>query len=165
MKNFIFISVVCLSALPEAIQAQILLTSGNQPAQTTLRNGIPKGASVYGVFVGRTPCEELAKELQEVKPGCAKRKLMLVLYHDPITGEPSVYEARGLGKWTGKGKWRVVRGTPADPLATVFELELDPDTHLFLLKGDDNVLFILDRNKNFLIGNAKHSYTMNRAGN
>ena len=76
-----------------------------------------------------------------------------------------MYETRGLGKWTGTGKWRIVRGTPTDALATVFELELDANTYLFLLKGDDNVLFILDRNKNFLTGNAKFSYTMNRAGN
>ena len=70
-----------------------------------------------------------------------------------------------MGKWSGKGKWFILQGTPTDPRATVFQVELDAKTSLFLLKGDDNVLFILDRNKNFLLGNARFSYTLNRARN
>jgi hypothetical protein len=70
-----------------------------------------------------------------------------------------------MGKWSGKGNWYILQGTPTDANATVFQLKLDATTSLFLLKGDDNVLFILDRNKNFLIGNEKFSYTLNRARN
>ena len=76
-----------------------------------------------------------------------------------------MYETWGMGKWTGQGKWHIIQGTPNDPQAIVFQLDLDANTFLYLLKGDENVLFILDKNKSFLIGNADHSYTLNREGN
>jgi hypothetical protein len=143
--------------------AQIISTS-NQPSHIYSGSRIRASASVYGVFVGRTPCQEFMKELNMgIRPECVKRKMTVILYQDSVTHEPTGYETRGMGKWTGKGKWHIIRGTPTDSLAIVFKLDLSPDTFLFLLKGDDNVLFILDKNKNFLIGNASFSYTMNRA--
>ena len=89
----------------------------------------------------------------------------VTLYQDPVTHEPTVYETYGMDKRTGKGKWHIIKGRPGDPQATVFKLDLDTDNFLFLLKGDDNVLFILDRNKHFLPGNASFSYTFNRVRN
>ena len=124
------------------------------------------GSSVYGVFAGRTPCQEFIRELNmDENPECAKRKMGVTLYQDSLTHEPTSYETWGMGKWTGKGKWHITRGTASDPQAIVFQLDLDSRTFLYLLKGDENVLFILDKNKNFLIGNANHSYTLNREGN
>lgn len=35
-------------------------------------------------------------------------------------------------------------------------------SYLYLLKGDDNVLFILDENKELRVGNEDFSYTLNR---
>ena len=96
---------------------------------------------------------------------CAKRKMGLTLYQDSVTNEPTIYQTWGMGKWSGQGKWHIMHGTPTNRQATVFQLDLGPDTFLFLLKGDDNVLFILDRNKDFLIGNASYSYTLNRGSN
>ena len=101
----------------------------------------------------------------EVSIECTKRKMGLTLYQDSVKHEPTIYETYGMGKWSGKGSWHILSGTATDPRATVFQLDLDAKTSLFLLKGDDNVLFILDRKKNFLIGNADHSYTFNRARN
>lgn len=167
MKKSHFSFLVYLSILLTEAKAQIISTS-NKPSQTYSRSRrtIATDASVYGVFVGRTPCQEFIKELDMgVKETCAKRKMGLILYYDSVTHEPTVYETRGMGKWTGKGKWHIAHGTPTDPNAIVFKLDLDPNTFLFLLKGDDNVLFILDKNKNFLIGNTHHSYTFNRARN
>ena len=89
----------------------------------------------------------------------------LTLYEDSVTHKPTVYETWGMGKWTGKGKWNIIQGTATDPQAIVFQLELAPDTFMYLLKGDENVLFFLDKKKDFLIGNADHSYTLNRQGN
>ena len=163
MKTIVFYLLTEFFILPAA--AQILSTS-NQPSQVYSRSGsgIVTGPSVYGVFVGRTPCQEFLKELNlGSREACAKRKMSITLYQDSITHKPTLYETRGMGKWSGKGKWEIVQGTPTDPKATVFQLNLGPDTFLFLAKGDDNVLFILDRNRNFLPGNADHSYTMNRA--
>jgi len=163
MKNIILLFLVCFSLLYS--DAQILSTS-NQPSQVWPGGGIATGKHVYGVFAGRTPCQQLSKELNmDANPNCAKRKMKIILYQDSITGKPTTYETKGLGKWTGKGKWIILQGTPTDPQATVFQIKLDTGTSLFLLKGDNNVLFILDRNKNFLLGNEKYSYTLNRAGN
>ena len=143
-----------------------LLSTSNKPSQTSSRSALAAGPSVYGVFVGRTPCREFMREMNlEVREECAKRKMGIILYHDPVSHQPTAYETWGMDKRTGKGKWHIVRGTSVDPEATVFQLELNSNTSLFLLKGDDNVLFILDRNKNFLIGNAAFSYTFNRARN
>ena len=123
-------------------------------------------SSVYGVFAGRTPCQEFLKEFNlGENPACVKRKMGVTLYQDSVTHQPTIYETWGMGKWTGQGKWYIIQGTANDPKAIVFKLDLDANTFLYLLKGDENVLFILDKNKNFLIGNADHSYTLNREGN
>jgi hypothetical protein len=167
MNKIITYFITCFSILPMVSEAQIIATS-NQPSETYSRSRKPRviDPSIYGVFAGRTPCQEFLKELNlDERPVCAKRKMGLILYYDAATHAPTFYESHGMGKWTGKGKWYIVRGTTADPDAFVFQLELDATTSLFLLKGDDNVLFILDRNKNFLVGNANHSYTFNRVRN
>ena len=163
MKNIIALFITSFSVLYGG--AQILSTS-NQPSQVYPGGGIATGPHVYGVFAGRTACQEFIKELNlDANPECAKRKMYIKLYRDSITGKPTTYETKGMGKWSGKGNWFILQGTPTDPRATVFEVQLDANTSLFLLKGDDNVLFILDKNKNFLVGNAKYSYTLNRARN
>lgn len=157
--------IICFMALLVTATGQVLSTS-NRPSQVYPGGGLPEGPSVYGVFAGRTPCQEFIKELNlEHNAACTKRKMGLTLYQDPVTQKPTTYETRGMGKWSGKGRWHIIKGTPADPAAIVLKLDLDSNTSLFLLKGDDNVLFILDRNKNFLVGNAQFSYTMNRARN
>ena len=163
MKNIISLFIASFLVLRPG--AQIISTS-NQPSQVYPGGGIATGPDVYGVFAGRTACQELITELNlDASPDCIKRKMNIRFYQDPVTGEPTTYETKGMGKWSGKGKWFILRGTPTDPRATVFQVALDAKTSLFLLKGDDNVLFILDKNKNFLLGNARFSYTLNRARN
>lgn len=163
MKKIIFLFVTSFLVLYGG--AQIVSTS-NQPSQVYPGGGIATGPHVYGVFAGRTPCQEFMAELNlDASAECLKRKMKIILYQDSATGKPTTYETKGMGKWSGKGNWFILQGTPTNPRATVFQVKLDENTSLFLLKGDDNVLFILDRNKNFLIGNAKFSYTLNRARN
>jgi len=143
-------------------------TQTNQSSNSSAKASIVSGgsSSVYGVFAGRTPCQEFLREFNlGENRACVKRKMGVTLYQDSVTHQPTVYETWGMGKWTGQGKWHIIQGTAADPQAIVFQLDLDPNTFLYLLKGDENVLFILDKNKNFLIGNADHSYTLNREGN
>src|SRR6185503_9040648 len=144
-------SICITSFLVFCINAQVISTS-NQPSQVWPGGGIATGKHVYGVFAGRTPCQELITELNlEASPECLKRKMNIILYQDSATGKPTTYETKGMAKWSGKGKWFILQGTPTDPRATVFQVELDAKTSLYLLKGDDNVLFILDMNKNFLV--------------
>ena len=163
MKKIISFFIAGFSVL--CAGAQIISTS-NQPSQVYPGGGIATGPNVYGVFAGRIPCREFMAELNMGENDeCIKRKMNIILYKDSVTGKPTRYETKGIGKWNGKGNWLILQGTPTDPHATVFQLKLDANTSLFLLKGDDNVLFVLDRNKNFLTGNAKFSYTLNRAKN
>lgn len=165
MKKITFYIIIGLGVLMSSSNAQIIQTS-NQPSETSSRTALPSGPAVYGVFVGRTPCQELLKELNMgPSPECEKRKMGFTLYQDPVTHEPTTYYSWGMGKWTGKGKWHIRRGMSGAPDKIVFQLELDTNTSLLLLKGDENTLFILDQNKDFLVGNANFSYTMNRAKN
>lgn len=137
--------------------------SSNESAKSSVGY---QGSSVYGVFAGRTACQEFLKEFNlGENAACTKRKMGVTLYQDSVTHKPTIYETWGMGKRTGEGKWHIIQGIAIDPKAIVFQLDLDANTFMYLLKGDENVLFILDKNKNFLIGNADHSYTLNREGN
>ncbi|HEV8283607.1 MAG TPA: hypothetical protein VGQ09_04815 [Chitinophagaceae bacterium] len=163
MKNIISSFLACFLLTTGYAQK---IQSVNTPSEMYKSSEVPRSASVYGVFAGRTPCQEFMTELNMgIRTECTKRKMGVILYQDSVTHQPTAYKTWGMGKWTGQGKWHILRGTPTDPQAIIFQLDLDPSTSLFLLKGDDNVLFILDRNKNFLIGNADHSYTFNRVIN
>lgn len=123
---------------------------------------IPPGSRILAWYEGRTPCKEMAIELQiPVSEQCAKRKLSLTLYVDTVTNKPTFYKVRGVGIRTGTGKWSIEKGTPADPQAVVYRLHMGT-VSLLLLKGDEQVLFVLDKDKRFLVGNAQYSYTLNR---
>jgi hypothetical protein len=137
----------------------------NQPSQTRSITRITDGPSVYGAFDGRTPCQEFARDRNiEASTACTKIKCRLTLYQDSVTHQPAAFKLYAKKIW--EGKWHIVQGTGTDARAIVYQLDPDDKSGpLFLLKGDDNVLFILDKNKNFLTGNASHSYTLNRVRN
>jgi len=55
--------------------------------------------------------------------------------------------------------------TLSDPAAIIYQLEPGSgksNASVLLLKADDNVLFILDKDTHFLVGNEYCSYTLNR---
>ena len=163
MKNNTSTFIICFCILIPSVHTQTNRSSNSAAKASIVSRG---SSSVYGVFAGRTPCQEFLKEFNlGENAACTKRKMGVTLYQDSVTHKPTIYETWGMGKWTGQGKWHIMQGIPTDPKAIVFQLNLDPNTFLYLLKGDENVLFILDKNKNFLIGNADHSYTLNREGN
>jgi hypothetical protein len=118
-------------------------------------------------FVGRTPCEELATEINMQRGAdCNKLKWLLKLYLNPSMQQPSGYELSATFHRQSilKGKWEMVKGRPADPDAIIYKIHLGkPYESILLLKADDNVLFFLDRNLNPLVGNAQFSYTLSRA--
>jgi hypothetical protein len=149
----------------------------NKLSQTITSRPIPKGASVVGVFEGRPPCLGIAEQLSIVTDAdCAKLKFDLTFYQDSVTLQPATYTLFIVGggdvvKQDGgsyrekvlKGKWAIIKGIRSNPNAEVYRLELDkPGAYFYLLKGDDNVLFILNENKDFRIGNEEFSYTLNR---
>lgn len=137
----------------------------NEPYATTSSKPIPSGKGVYGVFEGRCACQELAQVLKrEVSPDCFKTKWGLDLYQNPDTQAPTTYVLEGsfFRQAIRKGNWRITKGTKTDPNDLVFELEADNQQTIYLLKGDDNVLFFLDNDKNILTGNELFNYTLNR---
>ncbi|MCW3093588.1 MAG: hypothetical protein JWP81_4657 [Ferruginibacter sp.] len=125
-----------------------------------------KNNIVYGVFDGRTPCQELAKQLN-VKTGseCIKIKWRLILYKDSITGAPTVYNLMGFvyrNENVRRGKWQIMKGTDTNPEAVVYQLAHQDSSFLLLLEADQNILLFLDRNKKLMVGNKDFSYALSR---
>jgi hypothetical protein len=138
------------------------LKSNNCIAQVTKK----AASNIVGVFDGRTPCQELAGQLNEKTiPECIKIKWRLILYKDSVTGNPDTYALLGFVYKKDSpriGKWHITKGTKANPEAIVYQLDQPGRESLFLQKGDDNILFFLDQEKKLLIGNRDFSYTLNR---
>ncbi len=122
--------------------------------------------SLLGVFDGRTPCLQLAKQLDEkTSADCMKIKWRLILYKDSITGAPAGYELTGFVYKRGdprKGNWHIIKEKRGNNNVTIYQLDQAGRKPLFLLKADDNILFFLDENKKILVGNRDFSYTLNR---
>jgi hypothetical protein len=124
-------------------------------------------SSIVGRFEGRSPCLEVARELNKaVDADCIKVKWDLTLYQDPSTATPTTYKLNGTfyRERVREGKWAILRGSKINPAAVVYQL--DPDKlqrSLLFLKAGDNILFFLDRSRNLMVGNGDFSYTLNRA--
>lgn len=122
--------------------------------------------NIVGVFDGRTPCQGLAKQINEkVTTECIKIKWRLILYKDSITGNPGSYRLLGFIYKKDNpriGKWHIIKGTKANPEAIVYQLDQPGESPLFLEKGDENILFFLDQEKKLMIGNRDFSYSLNR---
>jgi hypothetical protein len=125
---------------------------------------MPEGATVLGIFEGRTPCHTVVFEFTGIAPheGCFKVKWQLTLYQEQNTNAPTSYLFRGTGT-VRTGTWAILQGTKNDPDALVYQLREDDSQQLtsFLRVGDDH-LFLLDRELNLLVGNALFSYTLSR---
>lgn len=120
----------------------------------------------YGMFDGRTPCQELSLYLQEKpRPECIKIKWRLFLYKDAVTNEPTRYELSGFIFKRDKpqtGKWNIIKGTAGDPAATVYELVIAGKPSLLFLKADENILIFLDAERKPYVGNRDFSFALNR---
>jgi hypothetical protein len=140
--------------------------SGNEPTKSNARMPIASGPGVLGVFEGRFPCQDIARQLQvATSPDCTKIKWRLTLFRDPATGQPATYQLEGsfFRDQPRTGPWSIGRGTKTNPRAVVYQLDPgNPPATLLLQKGDDNVLFILDQERNLRIGTDYLSYTLNR---
>jgi hypothetical protein len=139
-----------------------------QPDMSYRISPLATGPTVFGVFEGRSPCQGIARELKiPVAAACTKAKWRVTLYQDPETLAPTVYKVEGSLQPRGarEGSWTLMRGTQQDPNAIVYRLEpTRTEPALLLLKGDDNVLFLLDQNRRPLVGHGDFSYALNRRG-
>lgn len=139
--------------------------SENLPALRILKD-MPEDTARQIIFDGRTPCLDFAKENNlTVAPDCIKLKWKLILNKDPQTLQPTTYT---LHRTTNResditGKWTIINGMPLNPQAVIYQLDPDkPEQSVFLLLGDENVAFFLDKDKQLFIGNENFSYTLNK---
>ena len=121
-------------------------------------------ANLIGYFDGRTPCQELAKQLNEVTiPECIKIKWRLALYNNGADTTSGTYTLEGFNFRRDnilKGTWQIVKGTKADPNAIVYQLSHSLKGPLFFFKADEDILFFLDNEKNIMVGNRNFSYAL-----
>jgi mRNA-degrading endonuclease YafQ of YafQ-DinJ toxin-antitoxin module len=145
--------------LPVSIRAKV-----DSPIASALS---PRADSpILGRFIGRSPCRDIARELNiPVNADCKKLKWDLTLYQNPNTHTPTRYTLKGTfyRAHTREGKWAIIKGAKTNPDVIIYQL--DPDKSqgsLFFLKADDNILFFLSKEGNYMVGNADFSYTLNK---
>lgn len=142
-------------------------------AFTSQTTGFPSvGMDTVSAFHGRTLCNNELIELTGVAPaGYQRIKWELTLNYDPQTHMHTTFRLRSIyvgvvdAVATKTGKWEMTRGIKTDSQAIVYLLKLNEDTmekSLAFLRGDDNVIFFLDKDRNVMVGNGDHSYTLNR---
>jgi hypothetical protein len=138
----------------------------NVPDMSYPISPLATGPDVYAVFGGRTPCQGIARQLNVSVPrGCSKAKWRLTLYRDPATRLPTRYKIEGSLFLGGarEGTWKILRGLGEDSDAFVYRLDATAtQPELLLLKGDENVLFILNEERDPRVGHAEFSYTLDR---
>lgn len=127
----------------------------------------PTRSRVVSVFSGRTPCREVAQQLNRTVPAdCMKLKWSLTLYQDPNRQIPTTYKLKGtlFRDLEREGKWVVIQGRGGDPGALIFKIQPDNRSgSILLLNQDDNILFFLNNDGSLMVGNRDFSYTLNRA--
>ena len=175
------VSYIIIMIIAECIFANRAMTqtlaADNKPFQTITFRPIPEGPSIVGVFEGRPPCRELARQLGlQTDPDCEKLKWNIVFYRDPVSQKRTTYTLSIVGsgelikqegssyRWQQiKGRWESLKGIAPYPEMEVYRLQLNNrGNDLYLLKGDNNVLFILNKDKSVMTGNEDFSFTLNR---
>ena len=177
MKHILIVSVMAFLSLFVNLSEAQTAAADNKPSQTITFHPIPKEPSVFGVFEGRFPCFDVARQLKiSIDADCVKLKCDLILYQDSVTFHPTNFALTFVGagdvvKQEGgsyrlkrlEGKWAIAKGIKSNPDAVVVQLDFGKlGAYLYLMKADENVLFILDENKEFRVGNEDFSYTLNR---
>jgi len=123
------------------------------------------------VFEGRMPCyAPLLALTGKSTAGCSLVKCRFIFFNDRTQAPSSlkfysITVGTGGTRYLATGKWIITRGTKTDPGSTLYQLQFDPEKsrqNLVLLKGDDNILFLLDSDMNCMAGNDYCSFTLNR---
>jgi hypothetical protein len=127
---------------------------------------VATGATVFGVFEGRTPCQGIAREiLWPVDASCRKLKWRVTLFKDSATQAPTTYRLEGslFRSTPSEGRWTLAELGPASKRVRVLRLAASgAGSTLSLFQADDNVVFFLDRQDRLLAGTADFGYTLER---
>ena len=138
----------------------------SQPEMSYQISPVATGPTVFGVFEGRTPCQGIARELRiPVSAASTKTKWRVTLHQNSETHAPTTFKMEGslFRRGAREGTWSIRRGTEADANAVTYRLApTEAQPAVFLLKGDENVLFFLSQNQRPLVGHDEFSYTLNR---
>jgi hypothetical protein len=142
----------------------------------------PASSATLGVFVATSPCDALSRALLQIPAtaNCELIKWNLTLHQAIKTLAPTVYKLdyvyglpepgtnRVLGggtKVSREGKWTTVTGRRTSPGTLFYQLDPEkPEESISFLRVDENLLHLLDRGKNLMVGNGGWSYTLNRNG-
>jgi hypothetical protein len=134
---------------------------------TAIPQGPENSLDTVVSFIGRSPCSAEASELIGVSPiGCNRIKWALTLHRDPLTCLPTTFRLRSVyvgtvdSAYTTLGRWQARKAE--SQIFYLLSINGDQKRNLTFLKGGDNVLFLLDRKGDFMVGNSDHSYTLNR---
>jgi len=166
MKKLIFILSATVSLMLAANAQGQTAASDNIISESITFGDMPKGKGVYGIFEGRSPCEAMSRQLGAKMPADLDHlKWQLILFRDSVTLKPTTFTltTEMFDRKPLTGNWSIVKGTKNSLAAPYIALDWrKPDKPLYLLKGDENVLFILNENFEILTGDADFSYTLNK---
>lgn len=138
--------------------------------------GTAVGSSVFGVFVGSSPCDEGIKRVLQIPldAPCELIEWRLAFFQQPATRAPAGYELRfkygpavpnqpGLSATAQmlerKGSWKTRTGILGNPAAVVYEL----DGTASLFKVSEDILHVLNGDRSLMVGTSGWSYTLNRS--
>jgi len=166
MRRLFYISTLLIGVLiAQSANAQTAASDNKISESITFKEPL-KGASLYGVFEGRSLCDDFSRRIDPKLPSDLDHlKWQLVLLQDSITKQPMTYSltTEMFGRKPMTGKWHLTKDIKNTLSAPVIVLEREqPNKALYLLKGDENVLFVLDDQMNLLTGDKDFSYTLNR---
>lgn len=166
MKDLVYILAACLGPLLAGNAKGQTAASDNIISESVTFGDMPKGKGVYGIFEGRSPCEAMSRQMGAKMPADLDHlKWQLILFRDSVTLKPTTFTVTTemFDRKPLTGNWSIVSGTKNSLGAPYIVLDWrKPAKPLYLLKGDENVLFILDESLKFLTGDADFSYTLNR---
>lgn len=147
----------------------------------TLLKSYSQTPSIFGSFVGSSPCGNVIHPLLKMSANvaCDFTKWKLTLYQDSTTKAPTTFQlscqygvsqpntSGFIGGGTSveaTGKWAIIKGSKTNPAAVVYQLNPDkPEISLSFVKMDENVIHLLYSDKSLMIGNSGYSYTFNKA--
>jgi hypothetical protein len=121
--------------------------------------------SISGVFKGITPCSNTNAECEMT--------IWDITFNDDFTysltasygmSQPGTTGIKGGGtKVNMEGKWIATKGTKTNPNANVIQLNTaDPQTSISFVKLTDNIIHLLDADKNMMVGNGGWAYTLSK---
>jgi hypothetical protein len=169
MKRTSWVIAAVVGGAVASLAVAAWLITANAPArQTAFPPWYPaandSGDPAFVDFENHVPCQIDDPPAED----CQRVKFSLVLYRDPVTGEPTTYLMSRIrvgvssDRQVNDGTWSIHQGTALDPEATVYRLDTGAPDGLdaYWAVGHD-ILFILDEQLMPRVGDAAYGYALN----